>query len=130
MKFKISDRVRVLPPPPGFSWRYHEVGAVGIVAAVDSYIGPDLGQSYVLDITPPGRTICERCLELVPPEQSKEQLGDWELCPWRPEPVRLQSGGWEWVRQVAADHGHDLPLEPPSNWGAAFQGQTTDNFKE
>lgn len=81
MKFKVGDRVRIVPFG-GFKWRFHKVGDLGVVVGVKAYVGPILGQAYILDITPAGHYICEGAMELVPPD--KEQTVKWHECAWSP----------------------------------------------
>lgn len=97
MKFKVSDIVRVLPPPPGVRWGNHQVGDIGVVVAIHNHVGPTFGQAYILDITPATHWICEACLELIPHgrEQFRDELGEWELCPWKP-PIKQPLPATTW----------------------------------
>lgn len=95
MKFKVGDVCVVVPCPCRTGSPSVHVGKECRVLSIDP--NDRSGAFYETDIpSTAGHPLyrncwaCDTCLELKKPPPSREQLGDWELCPWRPEPVNVQ----------------------------------------
>lgn len=89
-KFKVGDLVRILANPNDEG---EEKTLVGTVATVDEplhFVDWEMGEAYGLDN---GWHVIEDDLEIVRPDPPREQLGEWDLCPWRPERATVGKDG-------------------------------------
>ena len=79
MKFKVGDVVRVKQCHGDTPSWY-----IGIECTIIRVNPMDQKNTYQTDYH--GMWGCDDCFELKrPPEYPREELGEWELCPWRPK---------------------------------------------